>query len=655
MADVFLSYASGDRASASRVAQALDQAGVSVWWDRHIKGGAEFSRDIEEQLDAAGKVLVLWSKESVNSRWVRDEASVAADSGRLIAATIDGTPAPLGFRQFQTLDLKGFARKGGPLPGELADALQFKTEPRTPSPSSPANRRMIAIAAAALVIALIGALWIIRPGPVDRWLSGGERSHSVALAILPFATSGDGDIAYLGSGLPGSITAALSNYSGLALTASTSAQAVAKQGLTATEIGKRLGVSHIVEGEVRKQGDRLAIDIRLVDAGNSKQLWSRNYDGSVAELQKIQGRIGADLAAALQARLDIGQGNFAENVNVDPRAYEAYLRGIEQLSLRVNVDSRVEALKQFRLAASIAPDFADAHAGVAYILALSVPSQVNMSWDEIKLEQKRAADRALQLDPNNLFAQTAQATAFHNFDGEIDRPFAMSSDILRRSPDFGPALYLHAFSLAYAGKYREALPFYDRAIERDPVSRNLRSARAGAMMGLRDYDGIKREARACTTDCDWLFNSWYTAMLAFATPEQYQVDNPELERIDVNLPPGIRLLARQAADAIILGKPFSGKLPEQPDVFLALMHAKLGSSDKAFELLNASMKEQQPDTVTQILNPGRMQFSEAQRADPRYHQFFNHPQFAKMIAHRRNNGVLDGLPVFPVRPLPEPN
>ncbi len=81
MADVFLSYATEDRPLAERLAAALEKAGLSVWWDRYIRGGSEFSQDIERELEAAGKVLVLWSKSGNRSRWVRDEASAAAERG----------------------------------------------------------------------------------------------------------------------------------------------------------------------------------------------------------------------------------------------------------------------------------------------------------------------------------------------------------------------------------------------------------------------------------------------------------------------------------------------------------------------------------------------------------------------------------------------
>jgi tetratricopeptide (TPR) repeat protein len=105
MARVFLSYDRDDVATAQMIARALEEAGHSVWWDRHIRGGAQFSKEIEQALNAAEAVIVLWSVNSIESAWVRDEAAVARDDGRLIPATIDGSKAPLGFRQFHTIDL----------------------------------------------------------------------------------------------------------------------------------------------------------------------------------------------------------------------------------------------------------------------------------------------------------------------------------------------------------------------------------------------------------------------------------------------------------------------------------------------------------------------------------------------------------------------
>src|SRR5205807_10093118 len=114
MASVFLSYDRDDGDKARPIATALERAGHSVWWDLHVRGGAQFSKVIEEALKAADAVVVLWSKNSIDSAWVRDEAAAGRDSGRLVPATIDGTEAPLGFRQFQTIDLSRWRGRGPP-------------------------------------------------------------------------------------------------------------------------------------------------------------------------------------------------------------------------------------------------------------------------------------------------------------------------------------------------------------------------------------------------------------------------------------------------------------------------------------------------------------------------------------------------------------
>src|SRR5215213_2845811 len=108
MSSIFLSYAREDRSCAERLARVLASAGHDVWWDRSLDGGEEFSAEIEAALDRADVVLVAWSKESVKSRWVRDEAAVGGDTGKLMPVSIDGSQPPMGFRQFHTFDLAGW-------------------------------------------------------------------------------------------------------------------------------------------------------------------------------------------------------------------------------------------------------------------------------------------------------------------------------------------------------------------------------------------------------------------------------------------------------------------------------------------------------------------------------------------------------------------
>jgi len=139
MARVFLSYDRDDTERARPVALALEKAGHEVWWDLHVRGGAQFSKAIEEALEAAHVVVVLWSANSIESAWVRDEASVGRDTGRLVPVAIDGTQAPLGFRQFQTIDLP--ARGGSHQLDALFDAVESLAGKDTPVAVKPAPKR----------------------------------------------------------------------------------------------------------------------------------------------------------------------------------------------------------------------------------------------------------------------------------------------------------------------------------------------------------------------------------------------------------------------------------------------------------------------------------------------------------------------------------
>jgi hypothetical protein len=183
MASVFLSYDRDDSEKARPLALALEKAGHSVWWDLHVRGGAQFSKVIEEALKAADAVVVLWSKNAVESAWVQDEAAAGRDSGRLVPATLDGTEPPLGFRQFQTIDLSHWKGRGtSELRTLLADVealaasragpsvqpkpAKSQAATRRPTARAFATRRKGMIAALAVLLALVagGAYWFL----VDR-------------------------------------------------------------------------------------------------------------------------------------------------------------------------------------------------------------------------------------------------------------------------------------------------------------------------------------------------------------------------------------------------------------------------------------------------------------------------------------------------------
>jgi hypothetical protein len=167
---IFLSYARADRQRAEKLAHALDLAGFEVWWDALIEGGAAFANSIREALDAADAVIVLWSRSSIDSDWVRDEAAQGRDRRRLVPLSLDGSEPPLGFRQYHAIDLRKWRGKAdAPEMVMVARAIAAATgqpRPSVRSSAKPISRRSVLWigSGAAAVVVGGGGLYLLEHG-----------------------------------------------------------------------------------------------------------------------------------------------------------------------------------------------------------------------------------------------------------------------------------------------------------------------------------------------------------------------------------------------------------------------------------------------------------------------------------------------------------
>ncbi|HET9355224.1 MAG TPA: hypothetical protein VFO42_03555, partial [Sphingomicrobium sp.] len=335
-------------------------------------------------------------------------------------------------------------------------------------------------------------------------------------------------------------------------------------------------------------------------------------------------------------------------------AYEAYLRALERVSVRDDRDARVEAIKQFRLAASIQPDFADAHAGHAYLTALSLPRHVGMGWRELISRQHRATVRALELDPDNDMAWVARAMAFKNFEGKVDEALAIDQAVLKRSPNFGPAHYSMAGSLWMRGRPREALDHLEQAIDGDPFDTLLQFYRAKILYSLGDYEAVRDAAKQCPQRCAGVGWFWLLSMAGFATADVYREDYPLLLRsaVDNGVSPQEIADGRGIIEAFIFGRDYpldpidEGEYAEFSD---AAIDSRMSGFDAGLRTARLALENAHSDSILDILNQGRVTFSPEQRADPRYHALFRHPKLARIAVARRKEGVTAGLPIFPVK------
>lgn len=201
MADVFISYASEDRARVRPLAEALQARGFNIWWDRSLAAGQDYTAIIERELRAAKAVIVVWTQASATSTFVRDEAGRARDEGRLVPVMLDRVDIPLGFGAFQAEDFTNW--NGGanaPQMQILEEALRAKLEGRDVDGGAVARKRRrlmsrIRLVSVLTVIALIigiavGGKYLFQPAPVDaraellRLLAAGELTPEETIRLL---------------------------------------------------------------------------------------------------------------------------------------------------------------------------------------------------------------------------------------------------------------------------------------------------------------------------------------------------------------------------------------------------------------------------------------------------------------------------------------
>ena len=186
---IFLSYAHHDRVKAQRLAAALDRAGYTVWWDGLIEGGAQFDKSIRDALEAADAVVVLWSKHRSNRTGCGTRPRRAA-TRRLVPLSLDGSAPPLGFRQYQMIDVSGWRGKAGaPELDAIRRAIATAVGQEPPVPARRCQPDQPERSTAYRRGRRRGPSRWRRPGRMGDGLLGPGQAQAASIAVLPFKNS----------------------------------------------------------------------------------------------------------------------------------------------------------------------------------------------------------------------------------------------------------------------------------------------------------------------------------------------------------------------------------------------------------------------------------------------------------------------------------
>lgn len=288
-----------------------------------------------------------------------------------------------------------------------------------------------------------------------------------SIAILPFANmSPDADNAYLAEGMAEELLNVLSRVDGLKVASRTSSFAFGSESVGVREIGRRLGVAHVLDGSVRRQGDQVRITAQLVRAEDDRQLWTGSFDREVADIFALQEDVAQAIADALAEPLGV-QTVEVRRATDDLQAYELFLRGRQLFAQRGA--SLMPARELLQRAVARDPEFAEAWAllaGVEYVL----PSYfAEVDTLAARAASTEAASTALQLVPGEPSA-LAVSSRLAADRGERETALTLADRALAQDPNNANTRMWKGLTLLEAGHLNAARQEFDRARRLDPLS-----------------------------------------------------------------------------------------------------------------------------------------------------------------------------------------
>jgi adenylate cyclase len=374
-------------------------------------------------------VVVLWSADAAKSQWVRAEADTARSAGNLIQVSLDGSIPPLPFNQIQCADLNGWN-------GET---------------DSPGWRK------------LVGSVQALAPKIVGDKGPARPRRQQVSICVLPFQNmSGDAEQEYFSDGISEDITTDLSKISALGVIARNTAFTFKGQSVDVCEVARKLGITHVLEGSVRKAGGRVRINAQLIDGSSGDHVWAERYDRDLEDIFAIQDEISKAIVRALRLKLLPEEKKAIEKHGTNNvEAYNLYLLARQYWITGNHGDPRREerVMRICSRAVEIDPYYAQAWA----LLAI-VQSSLRYVYGRDVDDGFAAAHTALAIDPTIAAAHLPMVRRLQEKQ-QIDAATAAMEAAVRLGPDSWEVNKEAGLFYLFRGDTATATRHYEKAAE----------------------------------------------------------------------------------------------------------------------------------------------------------------------------------------------
>ncbi|HEY2481364.1 MAG TPA: TIR domain-containing protein [Caulobacteraceae bacterium] len=459
MSDIFISYARSTEREARAIGEALRSLGYGVWRDDELPAHRAYAEVIEERLQAAKVVVVVWSAEAVRSEWVQSEADTARTERKLVQLTVDGSKLPRPFDRIQCAEMIGWN-------GEL-DAHGWKK----------------VVASVSELIA--GAA----PSPGAAAIQPAPRKHSIC--VLPFANiSDDPQQEYFSDGISEDIITDLSKVSALGVIARNTAFQFKGKSVDVPQVARQLNVSHVLEGSVRKAGGRVRITAQLIDGASGEHAWAERYDRDLTDIFALQDEISQAIVAALKVKLLPEEKRAIARRGTDNvEAYDLVLMA-RNLKATANFNAQTQETVIRIAERAIALDGNYAQAWVTKGRAqYSLVRRLGRAGDD----GAAAAARALELDPDLAEAHALRATHL-DYDGRKDKALAELELALRLDPSSSEVNAIAGFMHYQNRRFDLAARFFEAAVKLEDAASEDAALLVSVYLALDEADKARGAA-----------------------------------------------------------------------------------------------------------------------------------------------------------------